>query len=295
MPHSNAFTCRLHHALTSCKSGMQYASFMGELQSSGLLKDGADASEDPAAAAAAPLVETEPVAKVEAVEAAPTAGGASSPQADTDAGVKLAANASPVPQPAGQGSDLTPDLMTVAASPASTLCANSAMGVAAAAEQRVLGVLEGAAEWSEVMDMASGQVYFWNSATNEVAWDPPQGSMPRYRPLDGCKSGSLSLLIALFLHLALQRLDVPDMARFNTGQSRPQMRYSRPTSLRSKLDTQRMQALSLLTPQRRQPGRLLQQLTLMPRRLHKGMPSWLIALRRRCKPPHPVSWMPCRG
>ena len=130
------------------------------------------------------------------------------------------------------------------------LCADSAMGVAAAAEQRVLGVLEGAAEWSEVMDMASGQVYFWNSATNEVAWDPPRGSMPRYRPLEGCTSGPLSLSIALFSHLALQRFDVPDTARFNTGQSRPQMRYSRPTNLRSRLSTQRRQALSLLTPQR---------------------------------------------
>ncbi len=48
-----------------------------------------------------------------------------------------------------------------------------------AAEQRVLGVLEGAPEWSEVMDMVSSQVYFWNSTTNEVAWEPPEGSNPR--------------------------------------------------------------------------------------------------------------------
>lgn len=50
----------------------------------------------------------------------------------------------------------------------------------ATAEQRVLGVLEGAPEWSEVMDMVSSQVYFWNSSTNEVAWEPPEGSNPRY-------------------------------------------------------------------------------------------------------------------
>lgn len=47
------------------------------------------------------------------------------------------------------------------------------------AEQRVLGALAGIPDWSEVMDMASGQVYFWNSSTNEVAWEPPEGSMPR--------------------------------------------------------------------------------------------------------------------
>ena len=32
---------------------------------------------------------------------------------------------------------------------------------------------------TQVMDMASGKVYFWNSATDEVAWEPPEGSVPR--------------------------------------------------------------------------------------------------------------------
>lgn len=27
--------------------------------------------------------------------------------------------------------------------------------------------------------MSSGKVYFWNIDTNEVAWDPPEGSEPR--------------------------------------------------------------------------------------------------------------------
>eukprot|EP00884_Botryococcus_braunii_P004195 jgi/Botrbrau1/13777/Bobra.0056s0030.2 len=48
-----------------------------------------------------------------------------------------------------------------------------------AAEQRVLGDLQGCPGWSEVMDMSSGKVYFWNIETNEVAWDPPEGSVPR--------------------------------------------------------------------------------------------------------------------
>lgn len=43
----------------------------------------------------------------------------------------------------------------------------------------MLGDLEGAPGWKEVMDMGSGQVYFWDSATNSVAWDPPDGSAPR--------------------------------------------------------------------------------------------------------------------
>ena len=47
------------------------------------------------------------------------------------------------------------------------------------AEQRVLGHLEGAEDWSEVMDMASREVYFWNSITNQVVWDAPAGSKPR--------------------------------------------------------------------------------------------------------------------
>jgi hypothetical protein len=49
----------------------------------------------------------------------------------------------------------------------------------AQAEQRVLGALEGCPGWHEVMDMASGSVYFWNEDTNEVAWDPPDGALPR--------------------------------------------------------------------------------------------------------------------
>ena len=54
---------------------------------------------------------------------------------------------------------------------------------AATVEQRVLGQLQGGSgeQWFEVMDMASGKVYFWNRATNEVAWDPPAGSTPRSR------------------------------------------------------------------------------------------------------------------
>ncbi|KAK9906386.1 hypothetical protein WJX75_000970 [Coccomyxa subellipsoidea] len=47
------------------------------------------------------------------------------------------------------------------------------------AEQRVLGSLDGCPGWHEVMDMDSGKVYFWNEETDDVAWDPPEGSVPR--------------------------------------------------------------------------------------------------------------------
>ena len=49
----------------------------------------------------------------------------------------------------------------------------------AQAEQRVLGSLEGCPGWHEVMDMGSGRVYFWCEDNDEVAWDPPEGSVPR--------------------------------------------------------------------------------------------------------------------
>lgn len=32
---------------------------------------------------------------------------------------------------------------------------------------------------AQVMDMATGKVYFWDSTTDEVAWEPPAGTQPR--------------------------------------------------------------------------------------------------------------------
>lgn len=58
------------------------------------------------------------------------------------------------------------------------------MFVVTETEQRELGELKGAAGWSEVMDMGTRKVYFWHRDTNEVAWDPPPGSTPRYGPLN---------------------------------------------------------------------------------------------------------------
>lgn len=46
-------------------------------------------------------------------------------------------------------------------------------------EQRVLGPLAGAEEWYEVMDAATGGVYFWHATTDAVEWQPPKGSAPR--------------------------------------------------------------------------------------------------------------------
>ena len=50
-------------------------------------------------------------------------------------------------------------------------------GGAGAAEQQVLGPVEGAgSNWYLVLDTGSGRRYCWNQATNEVAWTPPAGA-----------------------------------------------------------------------------------------------------------------------
>ena len=54
-------------------------------------------------------------------------------------------------------------------------------GGAKRAEQRVLGSLEGAPGWHEVLDMGGGVIYFWNQSTNEVAWQSPTAARPRPR------------------------------------------------------------------------------------------------------------------
>ncbi|CAD7703658.1 unnamed protein product [Ostreobium quekettii] len=42
-----------------------------------------------------------------------------------------------------------------------------------AGEQRIIGKVEGTEDWHKVLDTASGKMYYWNLATNEVAWEPP--------------------------------------------------------------------------------------------------------------------------
>ncbi len=51
-------------------------------------------------------------------------------------------------------------------------------GTAVEAEQRLLGYLSQSPSWSKVLDTASGSVYYWNVATNEVVWEVPEGLDP---------------------------------------------------------------------------------------------------------------------
>lgn len=116
---------------------------MEELESSGLLKEGAVA-EEPLANAAA--------------EETPAA--------------------APVEAPTTSASEESPATTITRGEVTATEGAAETSG-SAQAEQRVLGSLEGLPGWHEVMDMGSGRVYFWCEDTDEVAWDPPEGSVPR--------------------------------------------------------------------------------------------------------------------
>ena len=42
-------------------------------------------------------------------------------------------------------------------------------------EQRTLGRLLQAPEWYKVLDTGSSSIYYWNTTTNEVLWDAPEG------------------------------------------------------------------------------------------------------------------------
>lgn len=135
----------------------QVASFLGELEASGLLTDtdeppsssiaGNDTSTTTSAAAAAAVpaaVQAAPSAKQPDATAAPIAGHTSESVQQTSSDTAQASSSQP-------------------------------------AQQRVLGGLEGTAgqQWFEVMDMASRKVYFWNASSNEVLWSPPSGAKPR--------------------------------------------------------------------------------------------------------------------
>ncbi|BDA46282.1 hypothetical protein COCOBI_08-3740 [Coccomyxa sp. Obi] len=121
----------------------ELANFMEELESSGLLKEGAPADQ--------PLLNA---AAEETLAAAP---------------VEAPSTSAPEDLPANT---IARDEVTATEGAAET-------SGAAQAEQRVLGSLEGCPGWHEVMDMGSGRVYFWCEDTDEVAWDPPEGSVPR--------------------------------------------------------------------------------------------------------------------
>jgi hypothetical protein len=165
---------------------VQLASFMEELESSGLLK-GEPATGEPAekpAGADEPAQSAAAAAVPEAVSANDNSeGGASTP--------------APMLLP-HVDSGGAPDVEDVATPSTSTAQEPDREGGAGEqpegagqqgageqaeepeqAEQRVLGALGGCPGWHEVMDMGSGKVYFWDEASDEVAWDPPPGAQPR--------------------------------------------------------------------------------------------------------------------
>lgn len=128
------------------------ASFMSELESSGLLEREAAPSPDADAKADPQLATTsEPNLAAAIVDAVN----------DDTAAVPQQQDLSDLPEQAA------------------AVLANADATPTEPAEQRVLGDLEGAPTWREVMDMASGKVYFWEQDTDEVAWEPPPGGKPR--------------------------------------------------------------------------------------------------------------------
>jgi hypothetical protein len=134
---------------------LQLATFMNDLESSGLL-----GSEEPGAQQPAPSVAAGAVPVSSAQAAPPAAAGAS---ASTDK------------QPAaGSSSTLSGG---VSAGASSTVVEQDG-GSDEQAEQRVLGPLSGRPDWTEVMDMGSRRVYFWNVDTDAVEWEAPEGGTP---------------------------------------------------------------------------------------------------------------------
>ncbi|EIE24375.1 hypothetical protein COCSUDRAFT_83679 [Coccomyxa subellipsoidea C-169] len=122
----------------------ELANFMEELESSGLLKEGDNPGHPPSGE------QDDQVTAAPAEEAPSSSAAVEEPQAENG------------------HSDRIPDAEAAAGNSGTVQ-----------AEQRVLGSLEGCLGWHEVMDMGSGKVYFWNEDTDDVAWDPPEGSVPR--------------------------------------------------------------------------------------------------------------------
>ncbi|EFJ43274.1 hypothetical protein VOLCADRAFT_106914 [Volvox carteri f. nagariensis] len=105
---------------------LELASFLQELEASGLLGEADGVGEEPDGAAA------------------------------SEAGAETATTNTP-------GGGLT------GAPPSTAATTENAAG----AEQRVLGYLLQAPEWSKCLDTGSSKVYYWNLTTGEVAWEPP--------------------------------------------------------------------------------------------------------------------------
>ncbi|DBA73897.1 TPA: hypothetical protein ACH3X2_009548 [Trebouxia sp. C0005] len=146
------------------------ASFMSELESSGLLER--DSAQKPAQDTLPHGTDTEQADS--RISTSPKPQTASEAQLSLAAAIVDAVNDDTAEVPKQQ------DLSSLPEQEATSL-ANADASPSEPAEQRVLGNLEGAPTWREVMDMASGKVYFWEQDTDEVAWEPPPGAKPRSR------------------------------------------------------------------------------------------------------------------
>eukprot|EP00775_Hariotina_reticulata_P007012 gene7012-7226_t len=144
----------------------ELASFMQELESSGLLAD-TDAADTTDATDAAVMSQQQA-----ASAAADSTGAVMEPSnslqephnSDTQA-----ATAPPTDDPATQA-QAVPDQTDQQA------------------EQRTLGLLAGAVEWAKVLDTGSGSIYYWHTVSNEVLWDPPAGvDGNALVPVEGCQ------------------------------------------------------------------------------------------------------------
>jgi hypothetical protein len=132
---------------------LQLASFMQELESSGLLADAdADVVVDAPDAAVMPQQQTGSAAAA-ATGALDTS---STPQQELCRQGDQAATANTTDQPAQPAQGAQEE-------------------VEQQAEQRTLGLLAGAVEWAKVLDTGSDSIYYWHTVTNEVLWDPPAG------------------------------------------------------------------------------------------------------------------------
>ena len=164
---SHIIMCAHAHVLLSA---MQFSLFMEQLETSGLLNDEEQAAQDALAGGAG--AGDGPTAGGPATSDAPAAAAAAD-QGDSSTTTKAAVGDQPPTSTAGGSAD-TVDATTDA--PAAAADA-SAAGPAEegqqgegeeGAEQRVLGYLRQAPEWSKVLDCGSAKVYYWHLTSNEV-------------------------------------------------------------------------------------------------------------------------------
>ena len=156
--------------------GSQLANFMEDLEASGLLKDGNRGASLPASATAA---EQQSLHTAQSERTA-TASTEESSAKDTSL-PEHTERKKQVDVMGEEEAEAVARSQPAAVSPEGAQSAHELGAGAKRAEQRVLGSLEGAPGWHEVLDMGGGVIYFWNQSTNEVAWQPPPAARPRPR------------------------------------------------------------------------------------------------------------------